>query len=89
MRAWASGDEKLANDRHILEVFRATSSFSAHSLMVSNIRTCPHRLLDSKVGAGIGVVFTAMELTLAMHFLVEVERMRRKKDRLAQMALRE
>ena len=72
MRAWASGDEKLTNGRHILEVFRATSHFSAHSLIVSNIRTCPHRFLGSKVGAGIGAVFTVMELTPATRFLVVI-----------------
>ena len=47
------------------------SRFLAHFRIVSNIRTCLRRFLDSKVAAGIGVVFT-VELTLAIRFLVVI-----------------
>ena len=68
----ASGDEKLANGGHIPEAFMNYPRFLVHFPMVSNIRTCRHRLLGSKVGSGIGAVFAVLELTPVIRILAVI-----------------
>jgi hypothetical protein len=58
--------------RYIPAVFWEASRFLAHFRIVSNIKTCLRRFLDSKVAVGIGAVFAVEELTLAIRFLVVI-----------------